>query len=165
MAQLITYSDLPALIQTRLTKWGFSTTEATRDAEITKAEVNVQARVNSQLVRRYPADVPFTSVTLPAVIKSVLIDLLIVELAGGQQAIGESYQQKADKAVLLVEAIADGTIDVYSEFEDAVLGDYSTDFGMATDTDATLTDEDYRVFPRPAGDRPANMDYTVDSND
>ena len=84
MAQLIDYDDLPALIQTRLTKWGFSTTEATRDAEITKAEANVQAVINSKLVRRYPADVPFTAVTLPSVIKSILIDLLIVELEIGR---------------------------------------------------------------------------------
>jgi len=167
MASYLTYSDLPVVIQDKIEKWGFPLTPtATRDAEIAKHEIRIQSLVNTWLCRRFSGAVPFTATTLPNVVKyAIALPLLIESMAGNQQKIGDSYVNQANEARELLKMLANGDIDLYSDNDDAVLSAYTSDYGIANDTDPDLDEEQYRVFPRPAGERPSSMDYNIDSSD
>ena len=144
------YSDFPATIQSKLERWGISTTPATRDAEILKAATKAKGVIDSSLVQRFSGSLPFTAATLPQLIKGLSLDLTIYYLSSAQQEVGGTYKDAYTKALELLKQLQGGALPLYSETDETALSPYDTTYGIENNTseDYDEDDDDYTVFPR-----------------
>ena len=166
-----TYCDLPFVVRNqKLEVWVVPTSNPARDNEILLHATTAQGMIDSYLVQRFPDVLPFTSDTIPPIIKGVSLAITLYLMVTTQQATQEglSYRAGYDWAIETLTQIREGELNVFSTATGERLNQYDSTYGFHSNAgpEWDCIEDDYNVFPRSSlGCPPSTLDRTYREED
>jgi len=134
MAYWATQAELEAkILSSRLKNWGDKDRDGLIETvSLANAFQEAQGVCSSFITERFGGYLrDWTATTVPYLIKSCYLDLAVWAVATGSNQISPTVQKRYEEALKTLQAIKEGTQDIYDEYNSAVLSETSLGFSDA----------------------------------